>query len=120
MGVCECVCVGVLGPGTVRATRFVTPTNEEPHVRASVQLLAVHFAQDAPRGHHVEQADDNPGVLSPQIAHRIGRIGEERLSRDDLDGRLLAAVLQVFDRLRKCIKLLSAAHPRARERIRAT
>lgn len=82
------------------ARRTQTLTDEEPHVRPAVQLLAVHLAQHAARGHHVEQADDNPGVLAAQISHRIGRIGEERLARDDLDGGLLAAVLQVLDRLR--------------------
>lgn len=74
-------------------------TDEEPHVRPAVQLLPVHFAQHPASGHHVEQADNYAGVLAPQIAHRVRRIGEERLSRDDFDGRLFAAVFEVFDRL---------------------
>lgn len=74
-------------------------TDEEPHVGATVQLLSVHFAQHPTGGHHIEQADYNPGVLAPQVAHRIGRIGKERLAGDDLDAGLFAAILQIFDRL---------------------
>lgn len=87
-------------PGRRRCRRTTTQlTDEEPHVGATVKLLPVHFAQHTPGGHHVEQADNDAGVLAPQIAHRIGGIGEERLSCYNLDGRLLAAVLQVLDRL---------------------
>lgn len=43
----------------------LVPAYEEPHVGLAVQLLMIELAEHPPRGHHVEQADDYPRVLTP-------------------------------------------------------
>lgn len=64
-------------------------------------MLLVHFAKHSPCGHHIEQANDDAGVLAAQIFHRIRRIGQERLSCDNFDAGFFAPVFEVFDGLKK-------------------
>lgn len=65
-------------------------TYEEPHVRLPIQPMLVHLAQDPPRSHHVEQADDDPRVLPAEVPHRVRRVRQERLPGHDLYTDFLA------------------------------
>ena len=78
---------------------ILVPADEEPDVGLAVEAVLVDLAEDATRRHDVEQTDDYARVLTTEIAHRVRGIGEEALTGDDLDAGLLAARLQVLDRL---------------------
>lgn len=52
----------------------LVPPDEKPHVTFPIEVLVIQFAKNSPRGHHVKQADDDPGVLAAKIPHRVGGI----------------------------------------------
>lgn len=76
-------------------------TDKEPDVWFSVQALFVDFAEHSSSGDDVEEADDDARVLTPQVANRVRRVGQERLPRHDLNAYALAVRLQIFHRLEK-------------------